>query len=174
MLQVVGKAMLFHFAVYLLRFKRTSNLIRAFLRPVPPPPPTLIASGKAERCEGKRGEGSESKQSNAAAGELTTVPGRNTAIPQVNSPSGLDCSGEAVRQRGVSFRAEGAFIWPVRMGNDEWTHGRMDSRTHGLFAFATVQTNRTHNTSKKKNVDCAGFLIPVAVAVVAARVVLCV
>lgn len=75
----------------------------------------------------------------------------------------------------MSFRAEGAFIWPVRMGNDEWSNGRMDSRTHGLFAFATVQTNRTHNTSKKKkNVDCAGFLIAIAVVVVAVRVVLCV
>lgn len=164
MLQVADKAMLFHFAVYLLRFKRTSNLIRAFLRPVEPTPPhspaTQIASSKAERCVG----GSESKQRQRGSRRTNNSPGRrNTAMPQVNSPSGLDCAGKAARRVLSGRRC--IYLASVRM----------DSWTHGLFAFATQckQTGHTqHKQASKKNVHCAGFLI--ANAVVDVRVVLCI
>lgn len=138
MLQVADKAMLFHFAVYLLRFKRTSNLIRAFLRPVEPTPPhspaTQIASSKAERCVG----GSESKQRQRGSRRTNNSPGRcNTAVPQVNSPSGLDCVGKAACPFGPKVHLFG-----------QCANGLMDAWTFCICH--TVQTNRTHTTQASK------------------------
>lgn len=152
MLQVADKAMLFHFAVYLLRFKRTSNLIRAFLRPVPPPPPTLIASGKA----GKMCGGSESKQSNAAAGELTTVPGRNTVIPQVNSPSGLDCSVEAARRVLSGRRCIYLASANGQRRMVEWTTGLTDAWTFCICHSASKQDTQ----HKQEEEECGLCWIP--------------
>lgn len=108
--------------------------------------------------------GSESKQRQRGSRRTNNSPGRrNTAVPQVNSPSDLDCAGKAARRVLSGRRC--IYLASVRM----------DSWTHGLFAFATQckQTGHTqHKQASKKNVHCAGFLI--ANAVVDVRVVLCI
>lgn len=126
-------------------------------------------------CQWQRGTGwggvrANSATTTAAVGELTTV--REPSHSAGKQPAGPGPASEAARRVLSGRRC-------IYLAS---ANGQMDESTHGLFAFATAQTNRTHN---KKNLNCswqasgAGFLIAnaiaiVVVAVVGVRVVLCV
>lgn len=55
----------------------------------------------------------------------------------------------------MSFRAEGAFIWPVRMGNDKWTNGLTDAWT-----FCICHSANKQDTQHKQEEECGLCWIP--------------